>query len=57
MSSFENALSAYFATRDHNARISEDATSVHARRKSLLRSGKLAQAAAIRKAHKRKATP
>jgi len=57
MSSFENALSAYFATRDHNARISEDATSVHARRKTLLRSGKIAQAAAVRKAHKRKANP
>ncbi|WP_165954360.1 hypothetical protein [Seongchinamella unica] len=57
MSNFETALSAYFATRNHNARISREPASVHARRKSLLRRGKIAQAAAVRTATKLKANP
>ena len=55
MSNFERSLAAYSATSGHNARISRDATSLHARRKSLLRRGKIAQAAAVRKASKLKA--
>lgn len=57
MRSFSRAISAYQATDGHNARISEDAPSLHARRRALLRQGKIAQAAALRKGHKLKGSP
>ena len=52
MRNFASAVSAYFATSDHTARISKEEPTLHARRRALLRQGKLAQAAAVRKASK-----
>ncbi|RLQ20670.1 hypothetical protein DWB85_16195 [Seongchinamella sediminis] len=59
MRSFASAFSAYRATDGHTARISKgkDGPSLHARRRALLREGKIAQAAAIRKAHKLQGKP
>lgn len=50
MSKLEQAISSYSASREHNTPISKDVSWVYARRKSLLRAGKVKQAAAVRSA-------
>ena len=50
MSTLEKAISSYSATKGHNTRISKDVSWLYARRKSLLRSGKPKQAAALKAA-------
>ena len=57
MSNFATAVSAYLATSDHTARISKEEPAVHARRRALVRKGKVAQAAAVRKAGRFKPDP
>ncbi len=53
MSRFERALSSYLTSTRHCPSIGEDKRSMHARRKALLRNGKIDQAAAIRRARER----
>lgn len=52
MGAFANTITSFLASSRRSASTQEDAAYAHARRKALLRNGKVAQAAALRKATK-----